>query len=210
MKKQCYVLLGDVVKSREIKKRSVFDVRLKEALDGVQRQYAKSFILPVRTWKGIDEIAAVLNSIEDIYSIIDDINDTINPEQMRFALAKGVVEIEPGEKDVTRADGEAFHKAAGLMAELKKQRWLFAVDAGSEIQDIALHTQVNMLLLIKSLWTEKQRAVFREYKKFDNQATVAEKLKVTQQTVSKALRSIAGFEVTQLERQVIKWTHATY
>jgi len=54
------------------------------------------------------------------------------------------------------------------MTKASKERWLFACDTRDPLADLALGTQVNALLMIKVVWTEKQREIFRIYSKEGN------------------------------------------
>ena len=209
-KKTVYVLLGDVVNSRGIKDRQRFEKRLRIALDKIMRIYGKSFRVPVKNWKGIDEVAAVLNKAGDVYRIMDTMNDALVPEKIRFVLVKGELDVIPKNKDVSQLDGQVFHVAASLMATIKKEKRLFLCDTGNPLADMALDTQINALFLLKTSWTQKQRNIFNMYFKIGSQDSVAKKLKVTQQSVSKTLNAIAAIQVAALEDKVTNWTHATF
>jgi len=72
--------------------------------------------------------------------------------------------------------------------------------------DKAFFVQVNALMLLKSYWTEKQRRIYIMYKKMASQAQVADGLNITQQTVSKTLRTIKAEEVMLLEKKLLLWS----
>lgn len=210
MKKQSYVLMGDVVKSRLIQKRPEFEKRLDRVLQRVNLQQQQHLQMPIKSWKGVDEIAGVMNVIKEIYGLVITINDALSPQAMRFTIVKGRVDIGAQAKDVTRADGEAFHRAAAMMAALKKTGLLFNANTGQPLEDMALNAQINALLLIRAGWTENQKQIYTVFAKEGNQAAVAKKLKITQQSVSKILKSISASEVEQVEKQVMQWINETY
>ena len=173
------------------------------------QEYGEAFELPLKTWKGLDEIAAVLKKPAMVYPVINTIQNAIAPESMRFVMVRDALDIIPANRDVTQADGPAFHRAAALMTVLKGKGLLFEADSGNAVQDQALNSQLNLLLLVKQGWTEKQRQLYQYYLKTGRQEEVARQLKVTQQSVSKALRAIHAFPVQQLEEQFMRWCAET-
>jgi hypothetical protein len=203
------VILGDVVRSRQIRARKKFESRLAAAVQEAAQQYSDAFDLPLKTWKGLDEIAAVLKKPAVLYPIINGIQNAIAPERMRFVMVRDAVDIVPANRDVTQADGPAFHRAAALMTTLKAKGLLFEAETGDAVQDKALNSQMNLLLLLKQDWTEKQRQIYNNYLKTGRQEEVARQLKVTQQSVSKTLKAIHAFQVQQLEAQFLSWCAET-
>lgn len=203
------VLLGDVVASRRIKARKKFESRLAAAVQQSGALYSNAYDLPLRTWKGLDEIAAVLKNPAQVYPIINVIQNVLAPERMRFVMVRDAVDIVPASRDVTQADGPAFHRAAALMLALKAKGLLFACATGNAAQDLALANQLNLLLLLKQDWTERQRKVFEQYIKTGKQEEVARQMKVTQQGVSKTLKAIQALAVQQLETDFITWCNET-
>lgn len=203
------VILGDVVASRKIRARKKFESRLAAALKEAGQHYADAFNLPLKTWKGLDEIAAVLKKPAMLYPVINTIQQAIAPESMRFVVVRDAVDILPASRDVTQADGPAFHRAAAMMNALKGKGLLFEAETGNSLQDKALNSQLNLLLLVKQDWTEKQRQMYNQYLKTGRQEEVARQLKVTQQSVSKTLKAIHAFQVQQLEEQFISWCAET-
>ena len=203
------VLLGDVVASRKIKARKKFESRMAAAVQHVLQHHGDAFEMPLKTWKGLDEVAALLKKPEKAYPIIDAIQQGIYPERMRFVMVQDAVDILPATRDVTQADGPAFHKAAALMLVLKAKGLLFGCDTGEGKRDKAWATQLNLLLLVKQDWTERQRKIFGTYLKTGRQEEVARQMKMTQQGVSKTLRAIHAFSVQQMEQDFIGWCTET-
>ena len=203
------VLLGDVVASRKIKGRKKFEARMAAAVRKAVQLHAAAYEMPLKTWKGLDEVAAVLKKPALVYRIIDTIQNELAPERMRFVMVMDALDILPASKDVTQADGAAFHKAAAMMVALKGKGLLFAADTGNTVRDKALSTQLNLLLLVKQDWTERQRKIFDQYLKTGRQEEVARQMKVTQQGVSKTLKAIHAFPVQQMEEDFLNWCAET-
>ena len=201
-----WVLLSDVVGSRKIKDRKIFEKRLAETLQQVQQQHAQVFEMPIQVWKGLDETAAMLKQPEQLYKVMDSIDEGIAPFQMRFVLVKAAVDVLPQDGDISKADGDAFHLAAARMLLLKKWGLKFSCQTGNETFDLAWQGQINMLWLIKRGWTDRQRCVYRLYNETGVQEDVAKQLNISQQNVSKTLKSIAAAQVHTLEETLARWT----
>lgn len=200
-----YVLLSDVVGSRKIKDRKGFEKKLSETLQKIQQQYADVFEMPIQVWKGLDETAAMLKQPWRLYEVMDAIDERLLPYKMRFVLVKGGIDVMP-QRDISKADGEVFHLAAARMLELKREGLKFNCHTGNEAFDAAWGGQINLLWLVKQGWTERQRSVYRLYCETGLQGEVAKRLKISQQNVSKTLKSIAAAQVQALEKTLAGWT----
>ena len=201
-----FVLLGDVVDSRKIEDRTAFDKKLQDGLAVATKMFRNAFVLPLQAWKGLDEVAAVLATPYELYPLLSVIQDSVAPQKFRFVLAEGSVDVMPENGDVREADGTAFHKAAESMQQLKREGLLFSCKTGDVLWDSAYSSQVNLLLLLKDDWTERQRSIYTAYVKSGRQEEVAATLQVTQQTVSKTLQAIKAAQVQKLEAALQYWT----
>ena len=202
---QKYVLLTDVAGSRQIKDRKSFEKKWDGTLKEVQKQYAPVFEMHMQVWKGLDEAAALLKEPWRLYNVMDRIDDGIAPYKMRFVVVKGRVDVMPADGSIFKADGEAFHQAAARMLDLKREGLKFSCHTGNEAFDKAWSAQLNLLWLVKSGWTERQRTVYRLYGETGRQEEVARRLHISQQQVSKTLQSIAAAQVQALEKTSLEW-----
>lgn len=121
VRKKLFVLLGDVVASRQIKDRDGFQKNLQDLCEEINATYAEDIYAPFKTLKGLDEIGGVLSDISNIYKIIALISEWLHPHQMRCALAFDYVDTALESMDVSKMDGPAFHKAAQAVIDLKRQ-----------------------------------------------------------------------------------------
>lgn len=187
MRKKLFVLLGDVVASRQIKDRDGFQRALQDLCEDINHAYAKDIYAPFKTLKGLDEIGGVLSDMSNIYNIIILISEHLHPCQMRCALVFDYVDTALESKDVSKMDGPAFHKAAQAVNDLKKTALLFSLFSADEILDRALQGEINLMLFIRDERTLKQRQIIKEYERLKNQQDVAKKLGISQQYVSLVL-----------------------
>lgn len=199
-----YVVLTDVVASRNIPDRKVFKTVFDRAIQQINIALANELRMPMQGWKGLDEAATLIKNPACLYQLIDTLNTLLAPEQMRVVMVKGAVEL-PQTTNITQADGPAFHQAASLMSSLKASGLLLAANTGSKQTDLLLQLNINALQLLKSGWTGRQRLLYATYLKEGNQEAVAKSLEVTQQTVSKTLKTINAAQVQQLESDLQQW-----
>lgn len=210
MEKLCFVLLGDTIRSRHIVKRSAFEKKLSAAVFSIMEKFGDQLLMPIKNWKGLDEVAAIISDQKNIFNIIWHINEIIFPVRMRFVMARGNVNLKAGVTDISLLDGDAFHKAANLMLELKKEELMFKSRGENETNDLALDNQVNMLFLLSEKWTEKQMKMYACNREMDNQKEIAKKFKISQQSVSKTLNGIQAAKMMELEKRLSIWAHTTF
>lgn len=197
-----YVLLGDVVGSREIDNRSAFGTTLSEACKTISKQYEHAFDAPLEPLKGVDEIGGVLTSADPLYDILDDIRIHIHPQELRVGVAIGRVDVGQDSGDVSQMDGPAFHRADELLDELEPSSLRVAFDLAESPLDTALADEINLVFLLKRRWTDRQRDVVRSSQHYDSQATVAQELGISQPAVSKALSRASWPELREIEGRI--------
>jgi DNA-binding CsgD family transcriptional regulator len=86
-------------------------------------------------------------------------------------------------------DGPAFHLASAELTGLKSSAYLFSLRSGHP-SDALASALFNQLLLPTYRWTPRQRKIVRTYRELSRQQAVAKKLRISQQAVSQALRSV--------------------
>jgi len=159
--------------------------------------------------KGIDEIGCVLQHLGNSYNIIRTIAELIHPNLMRFSIAYGPVENPLRKTDVKDMSGRPFVVANNAINMLKKTQLFFSLKYGnlpvktkfSNI-DRLIEGYVNLLLMIKAGWTDRQAQTSRKYRIFGNQIKVAEVDGISQQRVSKILHSAQWEQVDYLEKKL--------
>ena len=182
-----YVLLGDVVQSREIDDRAAFRQRLEEACRDVTARYPDGLYTDVTVLKGVDEIGAVLTSIADVYRIVTDLADATMPDRIRFALAYDQIDVGLDGTDVASMDGPAFHRADSLLERIERTALLFDAAIDEPPLETAIADEINLLLFLRQNRTDRQREIVERYETVGSQHAVAAELGISQQAVSNAL-----------------------
>ncbi|MFC3958523.1 SatD family protein [Halovivax cerinus] len=183
-----YVILGDVVDSREIADRDEFRETFTRARERVAETYGDAIVAGPSVLKGIDELGTVLSSVEPLYDVAITLQNVLYPHAIRLAVASGDITV--GETDsVAHMDGEAFHRATELLESVERDGLRFGLDTGTRPLDTAVADEVNLLLAHRESWTDRQREVVTRYERASTQRAVADDLGISQQAVSNTLRS---------------------
>lgn len=202
MKQKFYVLLGDVIQSRQIDNRDDFQKIIEKTCKNINTMYAEGIYADFKILKGIDEIGGVLSSMSNIYKIITKILDDIYPNTIRFALVFDYIDTALETRNITKMDGVAFHKASEMIKELKMSKLMFDMSVEDEMLDMSITGQINLIFLIKKNWSATQYNTVREYEKIKKQSEVAKKLRITQQAVSKNLKRSMWKEIRTFEEKI--------
>lgn len=197
-----YVVLGDVVDSREIADRDAFQGRLDGACRAVNERHAAAIHAPFAVLKGVDELGAVLTDPTVVYDVARTFADRLAPQRLRLVVARGEVYLGVETRDVARMDGPAFHRANELLAGAERDGLLFDAAVTGSPLDTAVADEVNLLLGRRVAWTDRQREVVTEYRRRGTQTAAAEALGISQQAVSKALGSVDWRMVETVEERL--------
>ncbi len=133
--------------------------------------------------------------MSNIFQIVSTIQAEIHPKLMRFALVFDYLATALDTRDTAKMDGTAFYTASGVMEKLKKSNLMFDMAVGDKIIDTAITNQINLILLLKKDWTERQHQIVQENEKTENQYETAKNLGVTQQSISKTLNRLMWSEL---------------
>ena len=194
-----YVVLGDVVDSRETEDREALRERLDGACEAVNDAHEEAVLGPFTLLKGVDELAGVLSTPAPVYDVVDGFRAALHPHELRVAAAGGVVDVGVDTGDPARMDGPSFHRADDLLTDIEDTEFRFAMDLGDDRLDDVVADEVNLLLFRKREWTDHQREVVRRYRDLESQAAVAEALGVSQPAVSRTLERAMWPTIREIE-----------
>lgn len=197
-----YVVLGDVVRSRNIRGRTEFRRRIEEGCKRANERFERSIAAEFKLLKGIDELGGVLRTPIDVYDVARTFTEVVRPHRIRLAVVFGEVDVGSQSSDVSKMDGPAFHRADELLSTIEKQKLLFDMETNTGRLDVSVSDEVNLLLSRRRNWTERQRETIETYREHGTQRDVAESLDVTQQAVSKTLNEAEWPMVETIEERL--------
>lgn len=196
-----YVVLGDVVQSREIEDRTQFRTTLSEACDSVNDRF-DDVNAPFQLLKGVDELGAVLASVANIYEVVKTLFDALYPHRLRVAVVLGEIDVGEETGVVSEMDGPAFHRTDSLLDQLEASELLFEMQTGRDRFDLAVSDEINLLLARRQQWTDRQHEIISSYEQYENQYEVADQLGITQQAVSATLQQASWSMLRQVEERL--------
>jgi hypothetical protein len=208
VKQKLFVLLGDVVSSRQIVDRDLFQSRLVELCSMINAEYARDIYAPFKGLKGLDEIGGVLKDISNAFNIIILISEMLYPCKMRCSLVYDFVDTALDSGDVAKMDGPAFHRASKAILELKETELLTRIAVEDEVLDKILEGEINLILQFREARTPKQRKIIKEYELMKNQIKVSESLGLSQQYVSMTLKRARWKMLKDLEEGLNRSLHS--
>lgn len=146
------VVIGDVVGSRALKARGVFQRKLETLLAAVSSGNA-SLASPYTLTLG-DEFQAVYRRPKGLFADLVRIRAGCLPVEVRFSVALGRISTAINPRQALGMDGPAFHTARARIERLKETGGLFSL-AGDLPGDAATREAVQALA---SGWTEGWKA----------------------------------------------------
>lgn len=204
-----YVLLGDVVHSRDIEDREAFQQRLADVCSRFAAARRDDVYADFKILKGVDEFGGVLQSLEGLYEVVTAFHDGLRPHGVRIAVASGGIDVGLSSSDVERMDGGAFHRATERLEDLEDGPMVFDLLIADADLGRAVADETNLLLERRAEWTDRQREVVAVRETVDTQTAAAEQLGVTQQAVSNVLAGADWPLVCAVESRLLE-TLASY
>lgn len=185
-----YVLLGDVVGSRDIPEREAFQRRLETVCEAATDDHQDAFQARLDLLVGLDEVGGVLTTVEPLYDVLTSVYDGIDPHRIRFVCVEGEIDVGWEAGDVREMDGPAFHVADETLERIEREALWFdmVTDDGGRAQLFgAIAGVINPILYLRREMTDHQREIAAAYEQLGTQVAVAEEFDVSQQAVSKAM-----------------------
>lgn len=208
-KQRYYVLIADLVKSRQVQERKALGQRIEAALSKLTKMNKDGpvWLAPPVTTRGIDEISGVLHSPEHAFDIVVRLNLAIWPQRFRFALGAGEIDVGVKSNNASDMDGSAFHLASDALARGRKNDLGFMVSIpdqpteNCQLLEAAAHLHETFM----RAWTPREMQAVAAYRRHGHQADAARQLGVSQQAISDALRRAGMKEMSNAEDAIRAW-----
>ena len=201
MKHQKYlVIIGDVVKSREIKNREKFQENFHNVIEKELKRvrvFETNNIVSSFTITIGDEFQGVLKNASHLFKFIDDLEYGLNSilafEQteryaLRYGIGVGLITTQINKKAAIGMDGPAFYNARKAIENAKKFNLKYCFE-GSLEKDDALNILLQWLNQENKKWNFRKFQIVKLYKDAWTQKQIAESLEISQPAVSKILKN---------------------
>lgn len=189
-----YVVLADVIGSRDIEDREGFRDDLTRTLARVNDAHEAALAAPFERIKGLDEFGGVLAHLPPVAAILDTILNGVHPVGLRLGIASGGIDVGQLQAGVAALDGPAFHRADEAIVDAAEANLYVEVDTGRSA-DSLVAAALNLLYLARERRTARQIEVIEVYERHGTQVAAADALEIPQQAVSQALHRANYYRV---------------
>jgi len=206
-------VIGDIIRSKEIKKRMATQNKLEKALQKINRKYGSCIASNFAITMG-DEFQGLLKDIGNLISIIEIIKFELYPVKIRFGVGIGQIYTKINKNIPLGADGPAYHNARKMIEDIRKiekSKMRHALDikiySDNELSNIDLiNVSLSLCSFMESKWTRRQREIIYEFLMHeDNQSSIAERLGVTQSTIQRSLKSSGFYNYLYARKEIQKY-----
>ena len=188
-KKPVLAIIADIINSKGIPEREVFQRRLHQKLNEINNEVNTGLISPYTITLG-DEFQAVYQHTDQLIRHIFDILEEAHPYQLRFALGYDILSTDINPTSAIGMDGPAFHQARRGLEHLKDHKSTIIQIYGDYYPNIKF---VNESLKIwskeQAKWKENTNFIFRELMKGSTKEAIAEKIGISERAVYKQLNT---------------------
>lgn len=201
-----YGLSLDLVKSRRVKDRAAFVLRLKKALAQAGQRFAGEWLKPPVISRGIDEVSAALKRPDHAFDFLVDLNLALWPQRFRLGVGVGIIDIGLS-GDAADLDGTAFHNAAEAVRRAARDGIPFAIESPLIPAPQARIAETLALFHGNTIadWKPRMHDAAAAYRATGTQHDTARKLNVSQQSVSRTLARAHHENLLAAENSLRLW-----
>lgn len=206
---QYTVIIGDIIKSKEIKDRNKVQNNLKQTLNKVNELYgedgiASQFIITLG-----DEFQGLLVKPDISIEVIRLIEQEMYPIKIRFGIGIGSISTNINRFKSNEVDGSAYHRARKMIDRIenvsnrsKTNIMVLSDDEETEIDQL-INSNLSLIFAIKEDWSKRQFEYVVAYRNNkESQEKIAEQMNVTQSSVSKSLKLSKYYVIEQVEHTI--------
>lgn len=194
------VIIGDIIKSRELNERGEVQEKLKKTLKVINESF-KDFIMVNFSIVLGDEFQGLLKNPEKSYEIIKKIQKEMYPVKFRFGIGIGGIST-PIYEQIGEMDGECFVRAREAIERAKRSNQSIIYLTPCESLNSCLNTILMLIDTLKSFWKDKHyRRVFL-YEELKSYERVAKIEKISKQMIYKTFKKIKYEKIKAAEEKL--------
>jgi hypothetical protein len=206
---QYIALIADIVDSKQLARRDVFQLKLTASLKAVSsRNHA--LVSPYTITLG-DEFQAVYRSADRLFLDIFSIMRDIYPAKARFAIGIGKLTTEINRKQALGMDGPAFHRAREAIIRLKETSYLINLQGTppSQAPDFdhwkLFHHLLNFVSHKVGAWEENRLRILCGLLSGQSVAELETELRISKVAVYKNINAAALDELQGLCNEITRF-----
>ena len=150
--KNTICVIGDLVASREIDERRVFQEKLGKFLRSIDRSHT---ISPYTITLG-DEFQAVYADPSELFADLICIQSFTYPIRVRFGIGVGELTTRINDRNALGMDGPAFLGAREAITTLKKSGRYYRVEGLSGLAAIGVNLSLDLVSHLSATWKENR------------------------------------------------------
>lgn len=193
-------IIGDIVGSRKIKNRQEIQDKFNEVLYNANKTYNESIASNFTITLG-DEFQGLLTKPSLSLEIIEFIREKMYPIELVFGIGVGKMETKFSKDISIGSDGPAYWYARKMVEKAKSKKPSICYFSDSLDDKI-----INSLILIgescMNSQTKKQQEIIQLYKELGSQYKVAEKLNISQSSVSATIKKSLHKEIESAKESI--------
>ncbi len=154
-------IIGDIIDSRNIKKRSEIQIKLNKVLANVNKDY-KEYLVSKWTITLGDEFQVLLKPNLEVFKMLDYISYKMYPVKIRFGIGLGVISTNINYEKSLGSDGPAYWRARAAIEFVHENdnygNSKISFNSGNKDDDI-INNLIYYTDWMKENWTTTQREV---------------------------------------------------
>jgi hypothetical protein len=195
MKPQYCAIIGDINKSRQLDKRGAVQKIFERAVEQINKTYKNEIASKFLITTG-DEFQGLLRTPAISYHLVRNFQDLMDKVHFSFGVGVGTLATNLIPKSAIGMDGDCFYRARAALQKAKKEKRELFYDFDHPASGL-----VNALVtLLDKEWdqlNDTQKKIIQLRKTGMKQPSIAKKLRITKQAVSKAIRNTTIEEMRQ-------------
>ena len=183
LQEKTWVIIGDLIDSRNIKNRKKTQQNLNFVLEKVNKKYCELILVPFKITLG-DEFVGVLNSYHIILDLMQYLDSQLEDIQIRYGIGYGKFE--------SPYKGKGYKQALLAVETAKKKK--FRVHLSAHKEDGRLYILLNIILHlyfhILSNYNSRQKYILYQLIEGKTQQEIARQIGSSQSSISQSLDRI--------------------
>ncbi|MBQ7919653.1 MAG: hypothetical protein IJ324_06915 [Lachnospiraceae bacterium] len=206
-------IIGDMRDSREIGHRREVQNKLNSVLGTINEKYNSMIASKFMITLG-DEFQGLLLEGVRVVDIIEEIQMSMYPQQIRFGIGIGRITTDINPNMAIGADGPGYYNARTAIEYVKRSEQRsktqssdirIEIEQDSKSLSVTLNTIFMLMTVIQRDWSPRQREIIWEFERREcSQAACAERLNISQSTVQRSLTSSNYYAYKEAKESVSK------
>lgn len=167
-----FAVIGNIISAEKMENKERYEMQYKtdEILTKINKEYKNDIAFDFKLTLG-DEFQGLIKNAEVVLEILDKIEYSANPLDLRFGIGIGPIYSAIHKKSGNRPDGPAFWNAGFAIQQMKKNKSYSRPKILFETEDNernrnewidVINESLNLCDFIERGWTDKQKNIIQE------------------------------------------------